>query len=70
MAKMALPWSRTATLISTGKVGWDNWSLMNTSPQSPVNVVLEVFPGSQQALFPRGYIGGCELSLIRDEHTP
>jgi hypothetical protein len=52
-----------ATLISTGKVCWDNFLTMNISPQSPMSAVLENFPSAQRALFRRYHIGGCSGRL-------
>lgn len=42
---------------------------MNVCPQSPMRVVLEVFPGAQRALFRRYHIGGCSSCGFRPEET-
>jgi len=37
-------------MISTAKAGWNNFPMMNISPQSPMSVVLEAFPGARRPL--------------------
>jgi rhodanese-related sulfurtransferase len=38
-------------------------------PQSPMNAVLEAFPGAQRALFRRYHIGGCSSCAFRPDET-
>jgi rhodanese-related sulfurtransferase len=42
---------------------------MNTSPQSPMSVVVEHFPGAQRALFRRYHIGGCSSCGFQPTET-
>ena len=42
---------------------------MNVSSQSPMNAVLEAFPGAQRALFRRYHIGGCSQCGFQPTET-
>jgi rhodanese-related sulfurtransferase len=42
---------------------------MNVSPQSPMNAVLDAFPGAQRALFRRYHIGGCSQCGFQPTET-
>jgi rhodanese-related sulfurtransferase len=44
-------------------------SELNVTPQSPMSVVLENFPGAQRALFRRYHIGGCSSCGFQPTET-